>query len=126
PQYMSPEQASGSAMVDGRSDIFALGCVVYEMLAGEAPFTGPTPQAIVIRSMTEAPRSLTASREGISPAIEAVVTRALAKNPADRWQTAAEFASALGGAYDQIRFGPHTGPRTPVPRPALVAGPSPA
>ena len=94
PQYMSPEQASGSAMVDGRSDIFALGCVVYEMLAGEAPFTGPTPQAIITRSMTEAPRSLTATREGISPAIEAVVTRALTKNPADRWQTAAEFAKA--------------------------------
>jgi TolB-like protein/tRNA A-37 threonylcarbamoyl transferase component Bud32 len=124
PQYMSPEQASGSANVDARSDIFAVGCVLYEMLAGEPPFTGPTPQAIVIRSMTEAPRPLTASREGISPAIEAVVTRALAKNPADRWQSAADFASALGNAHDQLRIG-FSG-RTPAPTPALVAGPSPA
>ena len=114
PQYMSPEQASGSAMVDARSDIFALGCVLYEMLAGEAPFTGPTPQAIVTRSMTEAPRPLTATREGVSPAIEAVVNRALTKNPADRWQTASEFAKALGSAEDQLRLGPLSGPRTPV------------
>ena len=126
PQYMSPEQAGGSAGVDARSDIFAVGCVLYEMLAGEPPFTGPTPQAIVIRSMTEAPRPLTASREGITPAIEAVVTRALAKNPADRWQTAAEFVTAIGNAYDQLRLGPLSGARTPAPQPALVPGPSPA
>src|SRR5688500_1018532 len=104
PQYMSPEQASGSATVDSRSDIFAVGCVLYEMIAGEPPFTGPTPQAIVIRSMTEAPRSLTASRDGLSPAIEAVVTRALAKIPADRWQTAAENCTAIGTVVDQLRL----------------------
>jgi serine/threonine-protein kinase len=124
PQYMSPEQASGSAMVDARSDIFALGCVLYEMLAGEPPFTGPTPQAIVTRSMTEAPRSLAATREGISPAIEAVVNRALTKNPADRWQTAADFAKALGSAEDQLRLGPLSGSRTPVAMPGSSAGPS--
>ncbi len=126
PQYMSPEQASGSAGVDARSDIFAVGCVLYEMLAGEPPFTGPTPQAIVMRSLTEAPRSLTASREGVSPAIEAVVTRALAKNPADRWQTAGEFASALGNAHDQLRLGPLSQERTLPPQPLPVEGPSPA
>jgi serine/threonine-protein kinase len=126
PQYMSPEQASGSAMVDGRSDIFALGCVVYEMLAGEPPFTGPNAQAIVTRSLTEAPRSLTATREGISPAIEAVVTRALTKNPADRWQTAAEFAKALGGAEDQLRLGPISGARTPAPMAVTTSGPAAA
>jgi eukaryotic-like serine/threonine-protein kinase len=114
PQYMSPEQASGSAAVDGRSDVFALGCVLYEMLAGEAPFTGPTPQAIVTRSMTQAPRPLTSTREGISPAIEAVVTRSLTKNPADRWQTAADFARALGNAEDQLRLGPISGARAPA------------
>jgi len=114
PQYMSPEQASGAASVDGRSDIFALGCVLYEMLAGEPPFTGPTAQAILTRSMTEAPRSLTTSREGISPAIETVVRRSLTKNPADRWQSAADFAKALGTTEDQLRIGPISDPRTPA------------
>ena len=114
PQYMSPEQASGAASVDGRSDVFALGCVLYEMLAGEPPFTGPTAQAILTRSMTETPRSLTTSREGISPAIETVVRRSLTKNPADRWQSAAEFAKALGSAEDQLRLGPVSSPRTPA------------
>jgi serine/threonine-protein kinase len=126
PQYMSPEQASGSAMVDGRSDVFALGCVLYEMLAGEPPFTGPTPQAIVTRSMTESPRPLGTTREGISPAVEAVVARSLTKNPADRWQTAADFAKALGSAEDQLRLGPISGARTPAPMVAAGVGPSPA
>ncbi|HJR35445.1 MAG TPA: protein kinase [Gemmatimonadales bacterium] len=126
PQYMSPEQASGSSAVDSRSDIFAMGCVLYEMIAGEPPFTGPTPQAIVIRSLTETPRSLTTTRDGLSPAVDAVVSRALAKNPADRWQSAGEFAKALRNAEDQMRLGPLSGPRTPVPAPAVEAPPSPA
>jgi serine/threonine-protein kinase len=126
PQYMSPEQASGSAAVDGRTDVFALGCVLYEMLAGEPPFTGPTPQAIVTRSMTESPRSLTATRAGVSPAIEAVVIRSLTKNPADRWQAAADFAKALGSAEDQLRLGPISGARTPAPMVAGSPGPGAA
>jgi TolB-like protein/tetratricopeptide (TPR) repeat protein/tRNA A-37 threonylcarbamoyl transferase component Bud32 len=126
PQYMSPEQASGSAGVDARSDIFAVGCVLYEMLAGEPPFTGPTPQAIVIRSLTEAPRPLTTTREGLSPAIEAVVIRALAKNPSDRWQGAGDFAKALGNAEDQLRLGPISAARTPAQMPATTAPPSAA
>ena len=105
PQYMSPEQASGSANVDARADIFALGCVLYEMVSGEPPFTGPTPQAIVMRSMTETPRPLAATREGLSPALDAVVGRALAKSPADRWQTAQQFADALGRVLDTFRSG---------------------
>jgi len=124
PQYMSPEQASGSPNVDARCDIFAVGCVLYEMIAGEPPFTGPTPQAIVIRSMTEAPRPLTSTREGLSPAIDAVVNRALAKNPSDRWQTSGEFANALGNAADQLRLGPLSGARTPPPGAAVTAPPS--
>ena len=127
PQYMSPEQASGATGVDARSDIFAVGCVLYEMLAGEPPFTGPTPQAIVIRSMTEAPRPLTSTREGLAPAVDAVVTRALAKNPADRWQSAGEFGKALGNVADQLRLGPlSSGARTPAPSMAVEVPPSPA
>jgi TolB-like protein/tRNA A-37 threonylcarbamoyl transferase component Bud32/tetratricopeptide (TPR) repeat protein len=126
PQYMSPEQASGAASVDARSDIFAVGCVLYEMIAGEPPFTGPTPQAIVIRSMTEAPRSLSTTRDGLSPAIEAVVNKALAKNPSDRWQTSGEFAKALGHAADQLRLGPLSAEHTPAPSLAMEPPPSPA
>ena len=126
PQYMSPEQASGSAAVDSRSDIFAVGCVLYEMIAGEPPFTGPTPQAIVIRSLTETPRPLTTTREGLSPAVDAVVSRALAKNPADRWQAAGEFAKALRNAEDQMRLGPLSGARTPAHGVPIEAPPSPA
>ena len=125
PQYMSPEQASGSAAVDSRSDIFAVGCVLYEMIAGEPPFTGPTPQAIVIRSLTETPRSLSTTRDGLAPAVDAVVSRALAKNPADRWQSAGEFAKALGNAEDQMRLG-LSGARTPAPSVAVEAPPSAA
>jgi len=126
PQYMSPEQASGSAAVDSRSDIFAVGCVLYEMIAGEPPFTGPTPQAIVIRSLTETPRPLTTTREGLSPAVDAVVSRALAKNPADRWQVAGEFAKALRNAEDQMRLGPLSEARTPAHGVPIEAPPSPA
>jgi len=124
PQYMSPEQASGSPNVDARADIFALGCVLYEMVAGEPPFTGPTPQAIVMRSMTEAPRPLTTTREGLSSALDVVVSRALAKSPADRWQTAQQFADALGRAMDTLRSGERVAAAPPAegPSPAKVWG----
>jgi TolB-like protein/tetratricopeptide (TPR) repeat protein/tRNA A-37 threonylcarbamoyl transferase component Bud32 len=124
PQYMSPEQASGSPNVDARADIFALGCVLYEMVSGEPPFTGPTPQAIVMRSMTETPRPLAATREGLSPALDAVVGRALAKSPADRWQTAQQFADALGRVLDAFRSGERIAAVAPStgPSPAQVWG----
>ena len=105
PHYMSPEQASGSPNVDARADIYAVGCVLYEMVAGEPPFTGPTPQAIITRSLTETPRALATTREGLSTALDAVVSRALAKSPADRWQTIEEFNVALGRAQDTLRSG---------------------
>ncbi|MEP6591399.1 MAG: protein kinase [Gemmatimonadota bacterium] len=103
PAYMSPEQASGDSNLDGRTDIYALGCVLYEMLAGEPPFTGPTAQAIITRSITEAPRPLTRTRSAIPAAVDAVVLRALAKSPADRHATATELANALTDAEDQSR-----------------------
>jgi serine/threonine-protein kinase len=95
PAYMSPEQASGTGHVDRRSDIYSLACVLYEMLAGQPPFTGPTAQAIMARhSLDHVPR-LKIVREAIPDALEAVINRALEKVPADRYQTAAQFAEAL-------------------------------
>ena len=105
PQYMSPEQAMGASDIDGRVDIYALGCVLYEMIAGEPPFTGPTAQAVIARSLTETARPLTATREGLAPRVGAVVTQALAKSPADRFRDAREMAEALRAAEDQVRDG---------------------
>ncbi|HEX6316819.1 MAG TPA: protein kinase [Gemmatimonadaceae bacterium] len=96
PHYMSPEQAMGERSVDARADVYALGCVLYEMLAGEPPFTGPTAQAIVARVLTDTPRSLRAQRQTIPAHVEAAVHKALQKLPADRFGSAADFATALG------------------------------
>jgi serine/threonine-protein kinase len=95
PQYMSPEQASGRDAIDGRSDLYSLGCVVYEMLVGEPPFTGPTGQAIVSKQMLERPPSLRVVRDAVPDAVEKAVMRALAKAPADRFAATTEFAQAL-------------------------------
>ena len=116
PHYMSPEQAMGEREITARSDVYALGCVLYEMLTGEPPFTGPTAQAIVARVMTEEPRSLTLQRKTVPPHIEAAVATALEKLPADRFQTAAEFAAALG------RLGVSSG-ATPIRRSAARPAP---
>ncbi|MBI4542172.1 MAG: serine/threonine-protein kinase [Gemmatimonadetes bacterium] len=97
PHYMSPEQAMGEREVTAKSDVYALGCVLYEMLVGEPPFTGPTAQAIIARVVTEEPRSLTIQRKTIPLHVEAAVHTALAKLPADRFQSAAQFAEALAG-----------------------------
>ena len=95
PTYMSPEQAMGSREVDARTDIYSLGCVLYEMLAGEPPFVGPTAQSIVARVITEKPKSLTAQRHTVPPHIDDAVQRALEKLAADRFASAAIFADAL-------------------------------
>ena len=97
PHYMSPEQAMGEREITARSDVYALGCVLYEMLVGEPPFTGPTAQAIVAKVMTDDPRPLHTLRRTVPPAIEDAVLTALEKLPADRFATAAEFATALAG-----------------------------
>jgi serine/threonine-protein kinase len=98
PHYMSPEQAMGERALDARSDVYALGCVLYEMLTGEPPFTGPTAQAIVARVMTDQPRPISQSRPTIPAHVEAAVATALQKLPADRFATAAEFSAALESA----------------------------
>ncbi|MEO8227771.1 MAG: protein kinase, partial [Gemmatimonadota bacterium] len=95
PHYMSPEQAMGEREITARSDVYALGCVTYEMLVGEPPFTGPTAQAIVARVMTEEPRHLMVQRRSVPPGLEAAVLKSLEKLPADRFATAAQFAEAL-------------------------------
>jgi hypothetical protein len=95
PQYMSPEQATGDRTLDARSDIYSLGAVLYEMLAGEPPVTGPTVQAVIAKLLTERPTRLRTLRDTIPDPIDAAVAKALAKVPADRFATAAEFAAAL-------------------------------
>jgi serine/threonine-protein kinase len=97
PQYMSPEQATGDRQIDGRSDIYSLAAVLYEMLAGDPPYSGRTAQAIIARLLTERPRSLLAVRDTVPAHVEAAIDRALAKLPADRFATAREFAEALQG-----------------------------
>jgi serine/threonine-protein kinase len=95
PAYMSPEQAAGDS-IDGRSDIYSLGCVLYEMLTGEQPFTGPTVQAVIAKRFVQTPADVTALREGVSRPLARVVQRALARTPIDRFETGALLASALG------------------------------
>jgi eukaryotic-like serine/threonine-protein kinase len=98
PRYMSPEQAMGEREITARSDIYALGCVTYEMLSGDPPFTGSTAQAIIAKVMTEKPASLQKQRERVPDEVEDAVFTALEKLPADRYATAAQFAEALRAA----------------------------
>ncbi len=113
PTYMSPEQAIGERDITERSDVYALGCITYEMLTGDPPFTGSSAQAIISRVMTEEPRRVVPQRKNVPAALEAAVLTALEKLPADRFATAAEFAAA-------VSTGARTGV-TPLPATAAVA-----
>ena len=106
PHYMSPEQAMGEREITARSDVYALGCVTYEMLLGEPPFTGPTTQAIVARVLTEPPGSVVARRNTVPLAIEKAIHTALQKLPADRFASTIAFRAALASA----------GTETPLPK----------
>jgi serine/threonine-protein kinase len=95
PAYMSPEQATGDVRVDGRSDIYNLGCVLFEMLVGEPPFTGPSPQAMLNKRLTEPAPHVRQLRDTAPEALDAVLVKALSREPVDRFATAAEFLAAL-------------------------------
>ena len=107
PEYMSPEQGSGDHDLDRRSDVYALGCVLYEMLAGQPPFTGRTAQVVLARHRQDTPPSLRVVRPAMPAGLEQAVETALAKIPADRFATAAEFAAALEATT-------HAGPALPA------------
>jgi serine/threonine-protein kinase len=102
PAYMSPEQVTGEH-VDSRSDIYALGAVAYEMLAGQPPFTGSSAQTILSKVIAEEPRPVGEHRKSVPPHVAAAIAKSLEKLPADRWQTATEFADAL--ARQGVRAG---------------------
>jgi serine/threonine-protein kinase len=95
PQYMSPEQAGGSTVVDGRSDQYSLACALYEMLIGQPPFTGPTTQAVIARHLAEPVPSLRVVRQTVPKAMETAILRAMAKLPADRFASIQQFLNAL-------------------------------
>jgi serine/threonine-protein kinase len=120
PHYMSPEQAMGEREITARSDVYALGCVTYEMLSGEPPFTGPTAQAIIARVMTDDPRPLSTQRRTVPAYVEQAVLTALEKLPADRFATAAEFEAALGGEAPAGTARTVAMRRSAVPAPAAI------
>ena len=98
PAYMSPEQAAGDMQIDGRSDIYSLGCVLYEMLVGVPPFTGPDGELRLVRRFTERAPSVRDSRGSVSERIDRVIAKALELDPADRFTTADELVTALFGS----------------------------
>jgi hypothetical protein len=112
PEYMSPEQASGDKTIDARSDIYSVGALTYEMLAGEPPHGGPTAQAIIARLLTEDPRPLSSLRRSVPAHVNAAVLRALEKLPADRFTTATEFADALSGKAAAVVLPRRSDPRS--------------
>ena len=122
PLYMSPEQASAERRLDGRSDIYSLGCVLYEMLAGDPPFTGRTAQAIIARRLSEPVPRLRTLRD-VPASVEEVVAKALARSPADRFDDTAQFAQALQaavGAQPAVPTEPRREARPPAFRRRLL------
>ena len=111
PAYMSPEQAGGAPQVDGRSDIYSLGCMLYEMFVGAPPFTGPTPQAVMAQQVLATLPPVRARRDDVPEVVERALAKALAKEPDDRYATAAELSAVLEGSV------------TPQPLPATARTP---
>jgi len=109
PLYMSPEQAGGDPRVDHRADIYSLGCMVYEMLGGEPPFTGPTVQAVIAKHAMDPRPTVRTLRDTVPIAIDDAIRRAMAKSPADRFQSVRQFGEALAAAPPAVAPPPDTG-----------------
>src|SRR5918911_2596076 len=120
-QYLSPEQAEGHA-VAAPSDLYSIGVMLYELLAGRLPFEGDSAVAVALKHLSEPPTPISHFRPDVNPALEAVVMAALAKDPAQRWQSAEDLAAGLEAARTQIEAGPNGGPDTA----AFAALPVPA
>jgi len=110
PAYMSPEQAAGAESLDGRSDLYSLACVLYEMLAGQPPFTGPTVESLIHQHISVDPRPITNLRPAVPPEIAGTLARALAKTPADRFNPVAQFGEALLQSTSRPRRGEEPAP----------------
>jgi len=115
PLYMSPEQIDGDEIIDGRADVYALGCMAYEMLTGEPPFGGSTGRAIMSRHLHDPVPPAATLRQGLGPAVDAALARALAKAPADRFPTAGAFAAALAAAFSSPSTAAPSVPRATTP-----------
>ncbi len=110
PQYMSPEQCSQAPDIDSRSDIYSLGVIIYEMLVGHVPFTGPSPTSIMMKHLQEPVPSVLVERNDLTAAVGRVIARAMAKNPDDRYQNVSELVEDL-----TIASGTEAGANPPVP-----------
>jgi eukaryotic-like serine/threonine-protein kinase len=128
-QYLSPEQAQGHA-VTAASDLYSIGVMFYEMLAGRLPFEGDSAVAVALKHLSEPPTPISQLRPDVHPALESVVMAALAKDPAQRWQSAEDFAAGLAAAGEQLAAGPVVGQDTaafnPIPMPVPLDGDGPS
>ena len=119
PAYVSPEQAAGETNLDGRSDQYSLACMLYEMLSGERPFTGPTAQAVMVKRLTETPQPLRSLRGSVPASVERAVSKAMSADPLARYETLAMFADALAASSPTTATEPAT-----LPQPTVAAAKS--